>query len=334
MQNLGDDDQSLILFPHDEHDEPPEPADDRGRPTEGQSWMGSWGRPRRRGYGAVDSTEASAPLVGGPSKPVHVSNASEGNSRSRSKGRTPPRTIVRPMTRAHRDAAVAAGASVGALGSVTSDAEASVVSSTTDMTSTSPHSVMRFGRGRSAERRPISPVVHMNSLQMTNEDEEEEEEAEEAYNAARSGYYLPGAAAIGEPLAGDPAQELDAADLGLPVGKDGQEVQTWQGALGVELPMLVRSTVPVFFTQLAEYSLSLASVISIGHLGTEELAASVLVNMTSSVTCFSILQGLATALDTLLPAAWTTNPTHVGLWSQRAAVVMVASMVSGLAVPL
>lgn len=300
--------------------------------------MGSWGRPRRRDdYGAVDSTEASAPLVGA-AQPVHMSNASQGNSRSRSKGRTPPRNIVRPMTRAHKDAAIAAGASVGALGSVTSDAEASIVSSATDLASTSPQSVMRFGhgRGRSAERRPISPVVHLRPLQMTSEGDEEDEEAEaEAANyAARSGYYLPGAAPIGEALLGDPAEELDAEDLGLPIGKDGQEVQSWQGALGVELPLLVRSTIPVFFTQLAEYSLSLASVISIGHLGTEELAASVLVNMTASVTCFSILQGLATALDTLLPAAWTTNCSHVGLWSQRASIVMMAVMVSHASVSL
>ena len=31
---------------------------------------------------------------------------------------------------------------------------------------------------------------------------------------------------------------------------------------------------PVFFTQLAEWSLVLASVVSIGHLGTTDLAAS------------------------------------------------------------
>lgn len=40
--------------------------------------------------------------------------------------------------------------------------------------------------------------------------------------------------------------------------------------------------------------------------------------MTASVSCFSILQGLATAMDTLLPAAWTSSdPSRVGLWAQR-----------------
>lgn len=40
--------------------------------------------------------------------------------------------------------------------------------------------------------------------------------------------------------------------------------------------------------------------------------------MTASVSGFSILQGFASALDTLLPSAWTSsNPQLVGLWSQR-----------------
>jgi len=40
--------------------------------------------------------------------------------------------------------------------------------------------------------------------------------------------------------------------------------------------------------------------------------------MTASVTGFSIVQGFASALDTLLPSAWTSgNPQLVGLWLQR-----------------
>jgi len=38
--------------------------------------------------------------------------------------------------------------------------------------------------------------------------------------------------------------------------------------------IILRTSLPVFFTQLAEWSLVLASVVSIGHLGTTELAAS------------------------------------------------------------
>ena len=71
-------------------------------------------------------------------------------------------------------------------------------------------------------------------------------------------------------------------------------------------------------THILEYSLVIASVVSIGHLSTTALAASTLGSMTASVTGYSIVQGFASTLDTLLPSAWTSShPELVGLWSQR-----------------
>jgi MATE family multidrug resistance protein len=71
-------------------------------------------------------------------------------------------------------------------------------------------------------------------------------------------------------------------------------------------------------THTLEYSLIIASVISIGHLSTTALAASTLGSMTASVTGYSIIQGFASALDTMLPSAWTSQePQLVGLWAQR-----------------
>ena len=71
-------------------------------------------------------------------------------------------------------------------------------------------------------------------------------------------------------------------------------------------------------THLLEYSLVIASVISIGHLSTNALAASTLGSMTASVSGFSIIQGFTSTLDTMLPSAWTSpQPQLVGLWSQR-----------------
>lgn len=71
-------------------------------------------------------------------------------------------------------------------------------------------------------------------------------------------------------------------------------------------------------THLLEYSLVIASVISIGHLSTTALAASTLGSMTASVSGYSIVQGFTSTLDTMLPSAWTsTQPQLVGLWSQR-----------------
>lgn len=127
----------------------------------------------------------------------------------------------------------------------------------------------------------------------------------------------------------DPAEELDPAeDLELPTDDKGVVVESWKPAVAAEMKVLAKTAGPVFFTQIAEYSLVLASVISIGHLGTVELAASSLASMTASVTAFSILQGMTSALDTLLPAAWTSSdPTRVGLWTQRMFVVAAVALI-------
>ena len=69
---------------------------------------------------------------------------------------------------------------------------------------------------------------------------------------------------------------------------------------------------------MLEYSLVIASVVSIGHLSTTALAASTLGSMTASVSGYSIVQGFASTLDTMLPSAWTSSqPQLVGLWTQR-----------------
>ncbi|KAG8746275.1 hypothetical protein FRC10_005524 [Ceratobasidium sp. 414] len=90
-----------------------------------------------------------------------------------------------------------------------------------------------------------------------------------------------------------------------------------------EAKVLFKYTVPVFATHLLEYSLVIASVVSVGHLSTEGLAASTLGSMTASVSGLSIVQGFASALDSLLPQAWTSEtPQNVGLWAQRETIVM------------
>ena len=50
--------------------------------------------------------------------------------------------------------------------------------------------------------------------------------------------------------------------------------------------------------------------------------------MTCSVTGYSILQGLVSTLDTMLPSAWTSSePQLVGLWCQRMAVVLAGTLI-------
>ncbi|KAF8135004.1 MATE efflux family protein [Boletus edulis] len=85
-----------------------------------------------------------------------------------------------------------------------------------------------------------------------------------------------------------------------------------------ELRILTTYSLPIFGTQLFDYSFIVASVVSIGHISTVALAAATLASMTASVTGYSIVQGFASTLDTLLPPAWTSDRPHmVGLWTQR-----------------
>jgi hypothetical protein len=79
-------------------------------------------------------------------------------------------------------------------------------------------------------------------------------------------------------------------------------------------------------THLLEYTLVIVPVISIGHLSTTALAAISLGSMTASVSGFSIIQGFCSALDTLLPSAWTSShPQYVGLWVQRMCKILPCS---------
>ncbi|KAF9525724.1 MATE efflux family protein [Crepidotus variabilis] len=95
-----------------------------------------------------------------------------------------------------------------------------------------------------------------------------------------------------------------------------------------ELCILVRYAFPIFGTHILEYSLVVVSVVSIGHISTTALAAISLGSMTASVSGFSIIQGMVSALDTLLPSAWTSPQPHlVGLWSQRMTVVMTVCLI-------
>jgi len=89
--------------------------------------------------------------------------------------------------------------------------------------------------------------------------------------------------------------------------------------LTFHLPIIHRSQLSfVGRTHLLEYSLVVVSVISIGHLSTTALAAITLGSMTASVSGFSVIQGFTSALDTMLPSAWTSSqPQYVGLWAQR-----------------
>ncbi|KAG9313750.1 mate-domain-containing protein [Chiua virens] len=77
-----------------------------------------------------------------------------------------------------------------------------------------------------------------------------------------------------------------------------------------------------------EHSIIMSSVIAIGHISTVTLAAATIGFMTANVSGLSIIQGMASTLDTVLPSAWTSDqPQLVGLWTQRMVVLQLIALV-------
>lgn len=73
---------------------------------------------------------------------------------------------------------------------------------------------------------------------------------------------------------------------------------------GTETRVLMKYSVPLIVTFLLQYLLTVASVFSVGRLGSTELAAVSLLSMTANITGYAIIQGVATCLDTLCAQAY------------------------------
>ena len=96
--------------------------------------------------------------------------------------------------------------------------------------------------------------------------------------------------------------------------RDGKIQTTWQR----EAKVLARFSGPLVLTFLLQYSLTVASILTVGHLGKVELAAVSLASMTANITGYAIYQGLATSLDTLCAQAYGSGRKKlVGLQTQR-----------------
>ncbi|KAG0240789.1 hypothetical protein BGW41_006647 [Actinomortierella wolfii] len=90
-----------------------------------------------------------------------------------------------------------------------------------------------------------------------------------------------------------------------------------------EFRILIRYSGPVIVTYILQNSFQLASLVSLGHLGPLELAASSLASMFAAVTCWSTSLGVATALDTLCSQSYTSHHPHtLGLHLQRAILIL------------
>lgn len=89
---------------------------------------------------------------------------------------------------------------------------------------------------------------------------------------------------------------------------------TWQR----EAKVLAQYSIPLMVTFILQYSLTVASIFAVGHIGTVELGAVSLASMTANITGYAIYQGLATSLDTLCAQAYGSGRKKlVGLQMQR-----------------
>ena len=89
---------------------------------------------------------------------------------------------------------------------------------------------------------------------------------------------------------------------------------TWQR----EAQVVGKYAMPLMFAFILQYSLTVASIFTLGHLGKEELGAVSLASMTANITGYAVYQGLATSLDTLCAQAYGSGKKKlVGLQMQR-----------------
>lgn len=94
----------------------------------------------------------------------------------------------------------------------------------------------------------------------------------------------------------------------------GQIKTTWQREAKT-IAVYSRSLIVTF---LLQYSINVASIFAVGHIGKIELGAISLATMTANITCSAPFQGLATSLDTLCAQAYGSGHKHlVGLQIQR-----------------
>ncbi|CAD0056275.1 unnamed protein product [Aureobasidium pullulans] len=122
-------------------------------------------------------------------------------------------------------------------------------------------------------------------------------------------------------LLGNPAEPYGGIDTPENIDKRWEEAvasgkikTTWQR----EAIVLARYSRSLILTFLLQYSLTVTSVFTVGHIGKLELGAVSLASMTATITGYSVYQGLATSLDTLCAQAYGSgNKTLVGLQLQR-----------------
>lgn len=142
-----------------------------------------------------------------------------------------------------------------------------------------------------------------------------DEEATPALDGAQ------GTASETSPLLGDPNLPYGGQDDPQNISQKWEEAvaagmihTTWQR----EAKVIATYSAPLMVTFVLQYSLTVASIFTVGHIGKVELGAVSLASMTANITGYAIYQGLATSLDTLCAQAYGSGRKKlVGLQMQR-----------------
>lgn len=104
--------------------------------------------------------------------------------------------------------------------------------------------------------------------------------------------------------------------------------ESWDGTVATDLihttswqdeaTVVAKYASPLILTFLLEYSLTVASIFAVGHIGKTELGAVSLASMTANITGYGVYEGWTTALDTLCAQAHGSGRKDlVGLHTQR-----------------
>jgi MATE family multidrug resistance protein len=99
--------------------------------------------------------------------------------------------------------------------------------------------------------------------------------------------------------------DSEAQPLLLPLQDSTNEFESPKMSCSLEAKKLATLAYPVLISSVLSYSITIAPIFALGHLGTEYLGAIALTTMFCNVTGFSIGVGLTTALDTLISQAFT-----------------------------
>ncbi|CAG8505765.1 3321_t:CDS:2 [Funneliformis mosseae] len=91
---------------------------------------------------------------------------------------------------------------------------------------------------------------------------------------------------------------------------------------------ILQKSFPIWLATFLQYTFTIISVLTLGHIGPVELAALALGSMYASVSGISIFYGATTALDTLCPQGYTSgNPKMVGVYLQRAIIIILLGFI-------